>query len=158
MVVRRALFPDSFGVIPHLAPTRAHPPLHPTPCHYMSQDPCPTPTSTAPSPGGGAVTSHVVARGGWGGRRGPCGCQASQRAATLKCVRDRGPHPRATQSPAHHPPDGVCVHKVPAPTCRSVQPQRFGRCRWLWCYRNRFDHPGSPTREHGSSGHRGGYH
>src|SRR6266699_1137653 len=27
--------PDSFGLVPRLAPARAHPPLNLTPCHYM---------------------------------------------------------------------------------------------------------------------------
>ena len=70
--------PDSCGVVPRLAPTRAHPPPNPTPCHYILY---PCSHAVVPSPGGGAVPRPVVARGGRVERWALAGARPQRHAA-----------------------------------------------------------------------------
>src|SRR2546422_574938 len=74
--------PDTVEAVACLTPTRAHPPHTTTPCHYMSYGPSPRPCGPPRRRlGWGGVPRNVVARGGGVDVGGPCGCQASRRAA-----------------------------------------------------------------------------
>ncbi len=70
---------------------------NPTPCHYMLSIPAPTPVG--PSPGGGAVSRYVVARGGRAERWGPCGCQAWEPPQNCRGERSQPPSPLRNPGP-----------------------------------------------------------
>src|SRR5437660_3197252 len=95
-------FPASCGASVHRAACRGA--WHPQGPHRSTRPPrATTGRGPAPPPGDGSTAweqggHHVVARGGVGGRMGPCGCPAWD-------------HPTTVGERAHSPPD--CVHKGP---------------------------------------------
>src|SRR3989442_13154180 len=89
----------------HKGPSTPH--HHPVPLHVI-RPLAPPVWPAAPSPG--VVLRHVVARGGWVDVGGPCGCQASPRAAGCTapkncrgaCLPPTRTHPPHTTTRCHY--------------------------------------------------------